>query len=157
MISTVSLSAKLLYSFLKSLKVYIINSVFFYRFAQKKIHEIFAIFMRNINKILQIKSTVDFVTLLSFKYHNFLNVFFHELVNTLFERRFYDHKISLQKDKTFIFNSLYNMFQNELQILKKYLKKNLAKNFIQISSFSAVSSMLFIRKLNENLQFCVNY
>ncbi len=98
--------------------------------------------MRDIDKALKITSFVDFVTLLSLEYHDFLDVFSRELMNTLSERRFYDHKIQLQKSKTSIFEYLYDMSQDELRILKKYLKNNLIKDFIQVSSFLAISSIL---------------
>ncbi len=86
--------------------------------------------MRNIDKALKITSFVDFVTLLLFEYHDFLDVFSCELTNILSERRFYDHKIQLQKSKTSTFESLYDMSQDELRVLKKYLKNNLIKDFI---------------------------
>jgi len=113
--------------------------------------------MRNINKALKIMSFVDSATLLSLEYHNFLDVFSRELMNTLSERRFYDHKIQLQKSKTSIFKSLYDMSQDELRVLKKYLKNNLIKDFIQVSSFLAISLILFVKKSSEELRFCVNY
>ncbi len=113
--------------------------------------------MRNIDKALKITSFVDSVTLLLFEYHDFLDVFSRELTNTLSERRLYDHKIQLQKSKTSIFESLYDMSQDELRILKKYLKNNLIKDFIQVSSFFAISSILFVKKSSEELRFCVNY
>jgi len=113
--------------------------------------------MRNIDKALKITSFVDSVTLLLFEYHDFLDVFSRELTNTLSERRLYDHKIQLQKSKTSIFESLYDMSQDELRILKKYLKNNLIKDFIQVSSFLAISSILFVKKSSEELRFCVNY
>ena len=42
-------------------------------------------------------------------------------------------------------------------MLKKYLKNNLIKKFIRVSSSSTVSSILFIKKFDEKLRFCVNY
>ncbi len=78
-------------------------------------------------------------------------------MNTLPERRLYDHKIQLQKSKTSIFEPLYDMSQDELRILKKYLKNNLIKDFIQVSSSLAISSILFVKKPSEELRFCVNY
>ncbi len=113
--------------------------------------------MRDIDKALKITSFVDSVTLLSFEYHDFLDVFSRELTNILSERRLYDHKIQLQKNKTSIFEPLYDMSQDELRILKKYLKNNLIKDFIQVSSFLAISSILFVKKSSEELRFCVNY
>ncbi len=156
-ISTVSISTLSTFLLLKHLKIYAINSASFLRLARKKNHDLFVIFMRNINKALKITSFVDFVTLLSLKYHNFLDVFSHELMNTLSERHFYDHKIQLQKSKTSIFESLYDMSQDEFQVLKKYLKNNLIKDFIQVSSFLVISSILFVKKSSEELRFCVNY
>ncbi len=113
--------------------------------------------MRNIDKALKITPFVDSATLLSLKYHDFLDVFSRELMNTLPERRFYDHKIQLQKGKTSTFEPLYDMSQDELQVLKKYLKNNLIKDFIQVSSFLAISLILFVKKPSEELRFCVNY
>jgi len=110
----VSVSVLSTSSFLKHLKIYAINSASFLRLARKKNHDLFVIFMRNINKALKITSFVDFVTLLLLEYHDFLDIFSRELTNILPERRFYDHKIQLQKSKTFIFESLYNMSQDEL-------------------------------------------
>jgi len=113
--------------------------------------------MRNIDKALKITSSVDPATLLPPEYHDFLDVFSRELANTLPERRPYDHKIQLQKSKTSIFEPLYDMSQDELRILKKYLKNNLIKDFIQVSSSFAISSILFVKKSSEELRFCVNY
>jgi len=156
-ISTVSISVLSTFSSSKHLKIYAINSASFLQLARKKNHDLFIIFMRNINKALKITSFVDFVMLLLFEYHNFLNVFSCKLMNILPEQHFYDHKIQLQKSKTSIFESLYNMSQDELQILKKYLKNNLIKDFIQVSSFFVISSILFVKKSSEELKFCVNY
>ncbi len=143
--------------FLKHLKIYAINSASFLRLARKKNHDLFVIFMRDIDKALKITSFVDSVTLLPFEYHDFLDVFSRELTNILPERRLYDHKIQLQKSKTSIFKSLYDMSQDKLRVLKKYLKNNLIKDFIQVSSFLAISSILFVKKSSEELRFCVNY
>ncbi len=141
----------------KHLKIYAIDSASFLRLARKKNHDLFIIFMRNIDKALKITSFVDSATLLFLEYHDFLDVFSCELMNTLSERRSYDHKIQLQKNKTSIFESLYDMSQDELRVLKKYLKNNLIKDFIQVSSFLAISSILFVKKSSEELRFCVNY
>jgi len=101
-------------SFLKHLKIYAINSASFLRLARKKNHDLFVIFMRNIDKALKITSFVDSATLLLFEYHDFLDVFSCKLMNILSEQRFYNHKIQLQKSKTSTFKSLYDMSQDEL-------------------------------------------
>ena len=49
------------------------------------------------------------------------------------------------------------MFREKLLMLQKYLKKHLFKNFIWVSSFSAISSVIFVKKSEDNLCLCVNY
>ncbi len=45
----------------------------------------------------------------------------------------------------------------KLQKVKKYLNENLFKDFIKLSKVAYFSSVLFILKVNSNLQFCVDY
>ncbi len=85
--------ASLTFLLLKFLKIYAINSASFLQFARKKNHDLFVIFMRNINKALKITFFVNSIMLLFLEYHDFLDIFSCELINTLFERCFYDHKI----------------------------------------------------------------
>ena len=49
------------------------------------------------------------------------------------------------------------MFKNELLILQKYFKKNFSKEFIRFNSFEYSFFVLFVKKLDENLRFCVDY
>src|SRR5438034_11482885 len=49
------------------------------------------------------------------------------------------------------------MLQEELQVLQQYLDEHLAKEFIQSSHFSFVFSVLFVKKLDEKLHFCIDY
>ncbi len=49
------------------------------------------------------------------------------------------------------------MFQDEFWVLKKYLKNNLIKDFIQVSSSLMISLILFVKKSDEKLRFCVDY
>ncbi len=94
---------------------------------------------------------------LSSKYHEFLNVFDKKAFNTFVSHRLYDHKIVLKKDVIFEYTSLYEMFEEELKIVKKYLEDNLEKRFITASRSSFVSSIMFMKKANELLKFCVDY
>jgi hypothetical protein len=72
--------------------------------------------------------------------------------------RKHDHSIELQFEiEEFIHASLYNMSENELILVKKYLENNLEKKFIEAISASFVSSVLFVKKSNDELRFCVNY
>ena len=49
------------------------------------------------------------------------------------------------------------MSRDKLLVLQKYLKKYLFKNFIQVSLFSAVFSVIFVKKSEGGLCLCVNY
>jgi hypothetical protein len=45
----------------------------------------------------------------------------------------------------------------KLLAVKEYLLENLYKGFIILSSFSFVSPVLFVAKLNSSLRFCIDY
>ena len=64
---------------------------------------------------------------------------------------------SLLSDKKSLKGLLYNMSRDELLVLQKYLKKHLFKGFIQVSSSSAVSSVIFIKKSERDLHLCIDY
>ncbi len=49
------------------------------------------------------------------------------------------------------------MSSYKLQKIKKYLEKNLKKKFITLSKAFFASSILFVKKKDDSLCFCVNY
>ncbi len=49
------------------------------------------------------------------------------------------------------------MFEKKLKIVKKYLEDNLKKRFIAIHRSLFVSFVMFMKKTNESLKFCVDY
>ena len=49
------------------------------------------------------------------------------------------------------------MSRDELLMLQKYLKEHLFKGFIQVSSFSATFSVIFVKKPESGLCLCVDY
>ncbi len=49
------------------------------------------------------------------------------------------------------------MSRDEILELRHYLNENLSKDFIQVNCFQMIISVLFIKKLEEELCFCVNY
>ena len=90
----------------------------------------------------------------------FLHVFekgkVHEL---LLPHRTYDHSIPLKPDSAPPFSPLYGMSHKELLVLKEleYIEENLAKGFIRHSSLPAGAPVLFIKKADGSLRFCVDY
>ena len=93
------------------------------------------------------------------KYWKYLDIFSKKASDKLSEYNSSDYYIELERDsKKILQNSpLYQMLTDELKAVKKYLKDNLNKSFIQVNSILIASSVLFIRKSEEKLRFCVNY
>ena len=91
------------------------------------------------------------------EYHDLLDVFEKKNTNKLSSYQDYNIKIELESRKMPNFGPLYSMSQEELQVLQQYLDKHLAKEFIQSSHSSFMSSMLFMKKSDEELQFCIDY
>ena len=60
-------------------------------------------------------------------------------------------------EKTSSWSRLYKMFDYKLQKIKEYLIKHLNKEFIFSSFVFYVSLILFIKKKDDSLRFCVNY
>ncbi len=91
------------------------------------------------------------------EYHNYLDIFDRAMINQLSSHCFYDHKIELIDEETFLQSRLYQMFDHKLQKIKKYLIEHLNKEFIFFSFASYVSLILFAEKKDESLRFCINY
>jgi len=91
------------------------------------------------------------------EYHDYLNIFNQAIIDQLSLHHFYDHKIELIDEETLSWSRLYQMFNHKLQKIKKYLIEHLNKEFIFFSFASYVSLILFIKKKDDSLHFCVDY
>jgi len=91
------------------------------------------------------------------KYHNYLNIFNQAMIDQLSLHHFYDHKIELIDKETFSRSRLYQMFNHKLQKIKKYLINHLNKEFIFFSFALYISLILFIKKKDDSLRFCIDY
>ncbi len=108
-------------------------------------------------EVYQQSKNVDSVTILSFKYFEFLNVFFKKNVDILSLHWAYNHVIHLKEDAQFSVFALYNISCDKILELCRYLNENLSKDFIQVSHSQMIAFVLFIKKFEEELCFCVNY
>jgi hypothetical protein len=126
---------------------------------KKKNVNLFFVILKDVKKHLEKHNKLDIVikNILSVEYHEFLNVFDKKTFNIFVLHRLYDHKIVLKKNVILEYTSLYKMFEKELKIVKKYLENNLKKEFIIANRSSFVSSIMFMKKTNESLRFCVDY
>ena len=55
------------------------------------------------------------------------------------------------------FYLLYRMSSEELKVVKKYLVKNLDRGFIEPSQAPFTAPVLFVKKPDSSLRFCIDY
>jgi hypothetical protein len=77
--------------------------------------------------------------------------------NRLPPHRLYDHKIQLEQELTYGYTPLYRQSTEELQATKQYLLDNLNRGFITTSNYPFASPVLFVKKPDGGLRFCVDY
>ena len=91
------------------------------------------------------------------QYKEFADVFSKELSDILAPHRPYDHKIELEGNPKLTFSPLYKNTEEELIAAKKYITENLNKGFIAPSQAPFASPILFARRSDGALRFCVDY
>lgn len=92
------------------------------------------------------------------QYAAFADVFSKHDSDQLAPHRPIDHKIELLPDAAPLrSHPLYSMSSEQLLVLRDYLRDNLRKEFIVPSSASYGAPVLFAKKPNGGLRFCVDY
>ena len=109
----------------------------------------------NISKL--VPKEADPKKFLPHQYHDYLDVFDRKKSNSLPPHRPWDHAIDLQPGKNPPSSRPYSMNQFELKALRDYLNKELAKGFIRVSRSPAAAPVLFVKKPNGDLRFCIDY
>ena len=120
---------------LRHVNIFIIRMSLFTHLCWKKSHVIDIISLQNIQKALSTKKKSDSVIILLNCWKHWLDIFDYKAANELLLHCLYNHRISLQAEKTLSFDALYDIFCDELLMCKKYLKNNLKKDFIRLSKF----------------------
>jgi len=100
---------------------------------------------------------VDPATLLPNRYSKHLHVFSKKEADILPKHGTHDHAIHLKEGAQAPASALYGMSHNEAQELRRYLDENLGKGFIRASRSEAAAPVLFVKKAEEGLRFCVDY
>ena len=72
------------------------------------------------------------ILLIPSEYNDLAHVFSEDAANTLSEHG--NHNLRLETTGTPPFGPLYNLSQNELEVLREYIADNFAKRFIQPST-----------------------
>jgi len=93
------------------------------------------------------------------RYRSFRDVFSKNASDELSPHRPYDLKIELQSQATdhLRYSPLYKHTAEELEAAKQYIQDNLHKGFIAPSGAPFASPILFSRKHDGGLRFCVDY
>ena len=98
------------------------------------------------------------LTEIPIEYSNFSNVFSMKNAAELPENtEMNKHVIELKESKQPPFGLIYSLGPVELETLKTYIKTNLANNFIRPFKSLAKALILFNKKPDGSLHFCVNY
>ena len=140
-----------------SLNICIVSAALITHLAQCRNHKLFVTSLRDIEKALVPWEAVNVLTKLLSEYYEFASLFFWEKSDKLSSYCSYDHIILLISDKELSKEPLYNMSHDELQVLQKYLKDYLSKDFICVSSSLITSSVIFVKKSEDELCLCMNY
>jgi hypothetical protein len=88
---------------------------------KRKNVNLFSITLKNVKKHLKKrnKSNIVIKNVLSFEYHEFLDVFNKKTFNIFVSHWFYDHKIILKQNAVSSYTLLYKMSEEKLKIIKK--------------------------------------
>ena len=135
-------------------------SVVAYNFLSKqKDVKLFVISFKDIDDQFQknIDTSIDLKIILSEEFHDLIDVFFKSASNKLTSHKKHDHKIKIEENQKLEHSSLKEISFRKLDFVKKYFKNNLKKEFIIVSHAFCSSSILLIKKPNDELKFCVNY
>jgi transposase InsO family protein len=90
----------------------------------------------------------------------FADVFSKEASNVLPPHRTYDHKIQIEDPKGtegLGYSPLRQQSTQELEEIKRFLEENLHRGFIAPSQAPFASPVLFVKKPNGSLRFCVDF
>jgi hypothetical protein len=69
----------------------------------------------------------------------------------------YNYKIELKGDNTLRYSLLYKMTTAEVETVKEYLINNLDKGFIKASQALYTALVLFVKKPDRSLWFCIDF
>jgi hypothetical protein len=84
-------------------------------------------------------------------------MFFKSKLNKLLSHQLYNYKIKLKGNNTLKYSLLYKITTIKLKTIKKYLINNLNKGFIKTNQVLYTAPVLFVKKPDKSLWFCINF
>ena len=110
-----------------------------------------------------VKHNKIFITIKKFKnqmlwkFHKYIDCWNSKFANKLSSYKNWNHAINFfSKFKTST-KKTYDLFKNQIMIVKKYIDEMLNKNYIKFNTSKYVISILIVKKSNDELKICVNY
>jgi hypothetical protein len=89
-------------------------------------------------------------------HREFIDIFSKKKAETLPPHRSTDHAIDLETGTKLPYGRIYSLSETQLKTLQAYIETNLANGFIQRSSSPAASPILFVKKKDCSVRFCVD-
>jgi hypothetical protein len=149
---------------LVTVDIAIIGAASFSRLCRHKENTVFTTSLYKIDRLIEKKTSLLEETpeqlverQLPVYYSDYKDVFSKAASDQLAPHRLYDYKIQLEGENNLGFSPLYNYNLEELQTIKKYITDNLQKGFIALSSALFAALILFARKGNSSLRFCIDF
>jgi len=144
------------------LDVALIGAAPFHTLSTKPENEVHVLSLYAIDKALNLHksgppSEGEIKAKLPVELHDLWEVFSKAKADELPPHRPYDHKIILEPGREPPFGPLYSMSRDELEVLRQWLTENLNKGFIRASSSPCASPVMFVKKPDGGLRFCVDY
>ena len=91
------------------------------------------------------------------EYHEFADIFSKTKAETLSPHCPYDLKINLEKGAQPSVGPIYSLSASEQEALKEFIEENLNMGFIQPTSSLHSAPVLFVKKKDGSLRFCVDF
>jgi len=91
------------------------------------------------------------------EYHEFADVFSKTKAEVLPPHRPYDLKINLEESAQPLVGPIYSLSASEQEALKEFIEENLNTGFIRPTSSSHGAPVLFVKKKDGSLCFCVDF
>lgn len=86
-----------------------------------------------------------------------MDIFFKKKANTLSIYRLYNYRINLKNSYQSFLAIIYRISRDKIEKLRWYLNENLVEEFIYLNRSYAALPILFVKKLENKLQICIDY
>ena len=139
--------------------IHLLSMVTFASLLQSEKFQMYAIDCQHLRSLTHGSTTLMFMEISAMLklYYNLEGIFSKEKANELPVSSLYNHEIKLKEDCQPPYSLIYPLSTLKLQVLREYLHDNLVKRFIQHSTSSTSTSILFVKKKDGSLWLCINY